>query len=183
MIHLLPWMPPVVVPQLFKDKVEHQCNIMLAQGVIRPSTSPFSTPLLLVNTANGTWRFCADFRTLDNKTVKEKFLILIVDELLDELCVAQFFSRIDLRNGYHQVRMHLEDIEKIDFRTHQGHFEFMVMSFGLMNSPTSFQALMNDILRDFIRRFVLVFFDDILIYSSTWAEHMQHIKMVFDLMR
>jgi hypothetical protein len=94
-----------------------------------------------------------------------------------------FFTKIDLHSGYHQVHMHLEDIEKTAFHTHQGHFEFTVMPFGLTNMLASFQALMNDILHDYIRMFILVFFGNILIYSSTWVEHMQRIKMVFNLMR
>jgi hypothetical protein len=171
-------------PQLLKDEVERQCTDMLAQGTIRPSTSPFSSPILLVKKADKSWRFCVDYRALNEKTVKDKFLIPVVDELLNELCGAHFFMKIDLRNGYHQVWMHLNDIEKTEFhiRTHQGHFEFTVMPFGLTKAPSTFQSLMNDVMRAFIH-IILVFFDDILIYSSTWAEHLQHVNMVFDQIR
>jgi hypothetical protein len=96
---------------------------------------------------------------------------------------ARFFMKIDLRSGHHQVRMHPDAIEKTAFRTHQGHFEFTVMSFGLTNAPTTFQSLMNNVLHALIRRFILVFVDDILIYSSTWVEHLQHVKIVFDQIR
>ncbi|KAK3136490.1 hypothetical protein QOZ80_5BG0436430 [Eleusine coracana subsp. coracana] len=105
------------------------------------------------------------------------FPITVVDELLDELCGAKFFTKHDLRSGYHQVLMHAENMEKTVF--HHGHFEFFVMSLGLTNAPATFQALMNDVLRDFICRFILVFFDDILIYSESWSRHMQHVRAVF----
>jgi hypothetical protein len=161
--------------------VELQCDDMLAQGVIRPSTSPFSSPILLVKKAYGSLCFCVDYRALNDKTVKDKFPIPIIDELLDELQGARFFMKIDLRSWYHQVRKHPNDIEKTAFRTHQGHFEFTIMAFGLTSMPTTFQSLMNMILKLYIRKFVLVFFDNILIYSLSWAEHIQHVKMVFDL--
>jgi hypothetical protein len=152
--------------------------MLLQQGLIHTSSSAFSSLVLLVKKHDDLWRFCVVYCALNSKTVCDKFPIPVVDELLDELCGAHFCTKLDLRRGYHQVRMHADDNEKTAFHTHHGHFEFVVMQFRLMNAPATFQAMMNDMLHDFIRHFILVFFDDILIYSNSWSSHLQHVHTV-----
>jgi hypothetical protein len=161
-----------------KDELERQCADMLHQGIIWPSSSAFSSPVQLVKKHNSSWRFCVDYRTLNLKIGRDMFPIPVVDELLDKQSGTKFFTKLDLQSGYHQVRMAEVDIEKTAFRTHHEHFEFLVMPFGLTNASSTFQSLMNDVLQEFIRSFVLVFFDDILIYSRSWSENLQHVHAV-----
>ncbi|KAL0544458.1 hypothetical protein IC582_019573 [Cucumis melo] len=160
-----------------------QLQELLDKGFIRPSVSPWGAPVLFVKKKDGSMRLCIDYRELNKVTVKNRYPLPRIDDLFDQLQGATVFSKIDLRSGYHQLRIKDEDVPKTAFRSRYGHYEFIVMSFGLTNAPAVFMDLMNRVFREFLDTFVIVFIDDILIYSKTEAEHEKHLRMVLQTLR
>jgi hypothetical protein len=173
--HTIPLLPnaapinsrPYHYSPLHKDEIEQQVKQLLQSGMISTSTSPFASPVLLVQKKDGSWWFCVDYRRLNSITVKNKFHIPLIEEILDELTGAKFFTKLDFRSGFHQVRMSPKDEFKTIFKTHHGHYQFQVMPFGLTNAPATFQCIMNSILEALLRKFVIMFMDDILVYSTS----------------
>ncbi|KAA0033475.1 pol protein [Cucumis melo var. makuwa] len=160
-----------------------QLQELLNKGFIRPSVSPWGVPVLFVKKKDGSMRLCIDYRELNKVTVKNRYPLPRIDDLFDQLQGATVFSKIDLRSGYHQLRIKDGDVPKIAFRSRYGHYEFIVMSFGLTNAPAVFMDLMNIVFREFLDTFVIVFIDDILIYSKTEAEHEEHLRIVLQTLR
>jgi hypothetical protein len=165
------------------DELKKQLDELVASGFIQPSKSPFGAPVLFVKKKDGSMRMCVDYRDLNRITVKNRYPLPRIEELFDRLQGAKYFSKIDLRSGYHQVRIHHDDIHKTAFRTRYGHYEFLVLPFGLTNAPATFMHLMQSIFGPHLDHFVIVFLDDILIFSKTLPEHRQHVRMVLELLR
>ncbi|KAD2804787.1 hypothetical protein E3N88_38164 [Mikania micrantha] len=165
------------------QELSNQLQELLDKGFIRPSFSPWGAPVLFVKKKDGSFRMCIDYRELNKLTIKNRYPLPRIDDLFDQLQGAQYFSKIDLRSGYHQLRIQEEDIPKTAFRTRYGHYEFMVMPFGLTNAPAVFMDLMNRVCKPYLDQFVIVFIDDILIYSRNKKEHEQHLRTVLELLK
>lgn len=187
-IELLPTLktparPPYRMSASELAELRKQLLKLVQQGFIRPSVSPYGAPVLFVKKNDGSMRMCVDYRGLNNITVKNHYPLPRIDELLDQLHGAKMFSKIDLQQGYNQIRIAPDDIHKTAFSTRYGHYEFNVMPFGLCNAPATFQRLMNDMFRPYLDEFVVVYLDDILVYSRDPTQHIKHLRIVFELLR
>jgi hypothetical protein len=155
----------------------------LDQGDIKPNSSPYGSLIMMVPKKDGTWRMCVNYWALNKITVKTRYPVPRIDYLLDQLKNVVYFTKLDLRSGYHQIRVVEQDAWKNAFKTKQGLFEWLVMTFGLCNAPTTFVRVMNDVFRPFIDDFVIVYLDEILVFSGTWDEHVRHVKQVLDTLQ
>ena len=160
------------------EETKKQVAKLIEQEFVRPSTSPWAAPVLFASKKDGGLRFCVDYRALNKMTTKNSYPLPRVDGILDEIGQAQFFSVVDLRSGYHQMRIAEEDIPKTAFNTRYGHYEYTVVPFGLTNAPAAFMTIMNDVFQDYTGKFVSCYLDDILIYSNSWKDHLYHIELV-----
>ena len=166
-----------------QDELEEQVRDLLAQGFIRPSQSPYGAPVLFVPKKDGRWRMCIDYRALNRQTVKDRYPLPRIDTLLDRLGQAKVFTKLDLASGYHQIAMDESSIFKTAFTTSLGQWEFLVMPFGLCNAPATFQRLMNRVFTAEINNFILVYLDDILIFSNSLEEHWDHLRTALERLR
>ncbi|GJU89210.1 putative nucleotidyltransferase, ribonuclease H [Tanacetum coccineum] len=160
-----------------------QLQELLEKGFIRLSSSLWGAPVLFVKKKDGSFRMCIDYRELNKLTVKNRYPLLRIDDLFDQLQGSSVYSNIDLRSGYHQLRIKEEDISITAFRTQYGHFEFLVMPFGLTNAPAMFMDVMNRVCKPYLDKFVIVFIDDILIYSKNDEEHEKHLRIILELLK
>ncbi|GJZ77066.1 putative reverse transcriptase domain-containing protein, partial [Tanacetum coccineum] len=187
-INLIPSAAPVarapyrLAPSEMKEFLD-QLQELSDKGCIRPSSSPWGAPVLFVKKNDGLFRMCIDYRELNKLTVKNRYPLPRIDDLFDQLQGSSFYSKIALRSGYHQLRIREEDIPKTAFRTRYGHYEFQVMPFGLTNAPAVLIDLMNQVCKPYLGKFVVVFIDDILIYSKSKQEHEEHLKLILELLK
>ncbi|GKA50611.1 putative reverse transcriptase domain-containing protein [Tanacetum coccineum] len=186
-IDLIPGAAPVArtpyrLDPLEMQELSNQLQELADRGFIRPSTSPWGAPVLFVKKKDGSFRMCIDYRELNKLTIKNHYPLPRIDDLFDQLQGSSVYSKIDLRSGYHQLRVRDEDIPKTAFRTRYGHYEFQVMPFGLTNAPAVFMDLMNRVCKPYLDKFVIVFIDDILIYSRNKEEHANHLRIILELL-
>ena len=187
-IELMPGTGPISIAPyrmspLELSELKKQLEELLEKGFVRPSVSPWGAPVLLVKKKDGSMRLCIDYRQLNKVTIKNKYPLPRIDDLMDQLQGATVFSKIDLKSGYHQIRVREEDVPKTAFRSRYGHYEYLVMPFGVTNAPAVFMDYMNKIFHPYLDKFVVVFIDDILVYSKNEAEHADHLRIVLKILK
>jgi hypothetical protein len=188
MINLIPGTSPVSMasrrmsPSELKE-LKSKLEDLLDKRFILLNSSPWGAPVLVVKKKEGIMRLCVDYRQLNKVTIKNKYLLPRIDDLMDQLVGACVFSKIDLRYGYHLIRVKAEDIQKTAFRTRYGHYEYSVMPFGVTNAPGVFMEYMNQIFHKYLDKFVVVFIDDILIYSKSEEDHVEHLRIVLSVLK
>ena len=187
-IDLILWIEPISIPPYWMAPIElrelkAQLEELFSKGFIRPSISPWGAPVLFVKNKDGSLRLCIYYRQLNKVTIHNHYPLPRIDELFDQLQGSRVYSKIDLRSRYHQLRVQESDVPKTAFRTRYGHYEFMVMPFRLTNAPTAFIYLMNRVFQPYLDRFVLVFINDILVYSGSPEEHLEHLRIVLQTLR
>ena len=187
-IDLIPGTEPISIPPYRMAPAElrelkAQLEELLSKGFIQPSISPWGAPVLFVKKKDRSLRLCIDYRQLNRVTIRNQYPLPRIDELFDQLQGSRLYSKIDLRSGYHQLRVQESDVPKTEFRTRYGHYEFLMMSFGLTNAPAAFMDLMNRVFQPYLDRFVIVFIDDILVYSGSSGEHSEHLRIVLQTLR
>ncbi|PKU70123.1 RNA-directed DNA polymerase [Dendrobium catenatum] len=165
------------------SELKVQLQELVDRGFVRPSVSPWGAPVLFVKKKDGTLRMCIDYRDLNKVTIKNKYPLPRIDDLFDQLSGSSVFSKIDLRSGYYQVKVKEADVVKTAFSTRYGHYEFLVMPFGVTNAPAIFMDLMNRVFREYLDQFVIVFIDDILVYSASEDDHARHLRIVLETLR
>ncbi|KAM2668750.1 hypothetical protein EV2_020312 [Malus domestica] len=175
--------PPDREAEFTIDLLKTQLQELVDKGFIQPSTSPWGAPVLFVRKKNGTLRLCIDYRQLNRVTIKNRYPLPRINDLFDQLKGACVFSKIDMRSGYYQLKIRSDDVPKTAFRTRYGHYKFLVMPFGLTNAPTTFMNLMNQVFHPYLDRFVIVFIDDILVYSKNKTDHARHLRFVLKTLR
>ena len=181
--HIPPCQAPYRVHEEARQTVQETVHYLMGHGLVQNSLSDYGAPVTLAKKPDGTWRFCTDYRRLNAITKEAKYPLPRIEDCLDQLRGAKIFSKLDLRSGYWQVRIHPDDVEKTAFRTHMGHYEWLVVPFGLQGAPSTFQRLMNHYLRPYLGKFVIVYLDDILIYSKNEEEHIQHVEAVLQILK
>ena len=187
-IELIPETEPISIP-LYRmapaelKELKAQLEEFLNKGFIRPSTSPWGASVLFVKKKDGSLRLCIDYRQLNRATIRNQYLLPRIDELFDQLQGSRVYLKVDLRSGYHQLRVREHYVSKTAFRTRYGHYEFLVMAFELTNAPTAFMDLMNMVFSPYLDKFVIVFIDDILVYSGSPEEHAEHLRTVLQILR